>query len=87
MFQSNSLLACEVLRKIDECCVVIDALAVVPGDAMDRLKENLKVEDRTLSYKVIKLNKPAGRRGTDTDDTPDSYQDIYTPLTRVHYSG
>ena len=42
---------------------VIDALAVVPGDAMNKLKENLKV-----------------RRTTDTDDTPDGYEDIYTPV-------
>ena len=31
-------------------------------------------KDGTVSCKDIKLNKPAG------DDTPDSYQDIYTPV-------
>ena len=44
MFQSNSLLECEVPQKIDECCAVIDASIVVPGDAMNRLKEDSKVK-------------------------------------------
>ena len=49
MFQSNNLLACKVLRKLFELFGVIDALVVVPVDAMNRLKENLKVEDGTVS--------------------------------------
>ena len=49
MFQSNSLLASEVPQKINECCAVIDVLAVVPEDTLNRLKENLKVEDGTVS--------------------------------------
>ena len=48
MFQSIILLVCEVPQKIDERCAVIDALAVVPGNTMNRLK-NLKVENGTVS--------------------------------------
>ena len=69
-----------MLQKKDECCAVIDALAVVPGDTMNTLKENEKVEDGTVNYEDIKLNKPASKSATDTDDIPDSYQDIYTPV-------
>ena len=34
----------------------------------------------TVSYKDIKLNNPAGRKTTDNDDTPDTYQDMYTAV-------
>ena len=80
MFQSNSLLASKRPQKIYECCMVIDVLAVMPGDTMKRLKENLKIEDGIVSYKDIKLNKPVSRRVMDIDDTPDIYQDIYTTV-------
>ena len=60
--------------------MLCDVLAVMPGDTMKRLKENLKIEDGIVSYKDIKLNKPVSRRVMDIDDTPDSYQDIYTTV-------
>ena len=34
----------------------------------------------TVSYKDIKLNNPASRKTTDNDDTPDTYQDMYTAV-------
>ena len=37
--------------KIDECCAVIDVLAVVPGDTMTRLNKNLE------AGKTVKLIK------------------------------
>ena len=80
MVQSNSFIASKVPRNIDECCAVIDVLAIVPGDAINKLNENLKVEDGTVSYRDIKLNKPAGSRATDIDDMPGSYQVIYTSV-------
>ena len=55
MFQSNTLIVCEVPRKIDECCTVTDALVLVFGNAVNRLKENLKVEDGTVSLKPLNL--------------------------------
>lgn len=45
--------------KNDECCAVIDALAVVLGNPMN--KENLKVEDETVRLKILNLiNQPVG---------------------------
>ena len=37
IFQSDSLLVCQVSRKLDECCSLIDVLALAQGDAMNRL--------------------------------------------------
>ena len=36
IFQSDSLLVCQVPHKLDECCSLIDALAAVQGDTMNR---------------------------------------------------
>ena len=55
IFQSNILIVCEVPREIDECCTVTDALALMLGKAVNRLKENLKVEDRIVSLKLLNL--------------------------------
>ena len=72
---------CEVPREIDECCTVTDALALMLGKAVNRLKENLKVVSWDCKLKAVKLNKPpACKRATDIDDTPDSYEDISTPV-------
>ena len=46
---------CEVPREIDECCIVTDALALMLGKAVNRLKENLKVEVGIVSLKVLNL--------------------------------
>ena len=55
IFQSNILIVCEVPREIDEYCTVTDALALMLGKAVNRLKENLKVEDRIVSLKLLNL--------------------------------
>ena len=55
MFQSNSLLECEVPWKIDECCAVIDVLPVVPIVSGEQASEEFKSEDVIVSYKDIKL--------------------------------
>ena len=52
IFQSNILIVCEVPREIDEYCTVTDALALMLGKAVNRLKENLKVEDGIVSLKL-----------------------------------
>ena len=44
-FQSDSLLVCQVPRKVDECCSLTDALAAAQGDTMNRLMKNLTVND------------------------------------------
>lgn len=55
MFQGNSYLSCKVLRKIEERCAVIDSLAAVPRDAINRFKENLKDEntEMPLSFCIL----------------------------------
>ena len=52
----------------------------MPGDAISRLKENLKVENVTIGYKDIKLNKPAGRRAAYTDELPSIYTPVFTNI-------
>ena len=82
IFQNDLLLACEVPRKIDECCAVIDALSVVPGDASNRLQEQIKSadNDETLIYKEVQLDKPDGRRAQKVDHSFDGYQNLYNPI-------
>ena len=80
-FQSDRLLACQVPRKIDECCAIIDALAINPGDAAVRLKEQINVDTHgNIIYKEVELDKPAGRRKPDVDHTPVAYEELYHPV-------
>ena len=55
--------------KIDESCAVTDLLAVVLGDAMTRFNENLEVDNGSITYKNIKLNKPGRANVDDTSGT------------------
>ena len=41
-FHSDTLLVCQVPHKLDECSSLIYALAIVPGDAMNRLLNTLR---------------------------------------------
>ena len=77
IFQNDLLLACEVPRKIDECCAVIDALSVVPG-----LQEQIKSahNDETLINKEVQLDKPDGRRAPKVNNSFDGYQNLYNPI-------
>ena len=50
IFQSDSLLVCQVPRKLDECCSRIDGLAVAQGDTMNRLTNSFNV------LKILKKN-------------------------------
>ena len=51
-------------RKIDECFAAIDVL----GSCLTLLGWRYKLENLKV------------RRAADIDDTPDSYQDLYTPI-------
>ena len=82
-FQNDRLLACQVPRKIDECCAIIDALAVNSGDASIRLKEQINVDTNgNIVFKEVELDKPGGRRAPDAEHTPDAYEELYHPVFR-----
>ena len=55
MFQSNSLLECEVPWKIDECCAVIDVLPVVPVVSGEQASEEFKVKMWLWATKILNL--------------------------------
>ena len=79
IFQSDSLLVCQVPRKLDECCSLIDVLAVAHGDAMNRLMSNLTVNDnKEIVFKEVELIKPSGRAVENITHMPEAYNEHFT---------
>ena len=77
IFQSDSLLVCQVPHKLDECCLLIDALVIAQGDTMNRLMNNLTVNDKEETvYK--KLIQPSGRAVENITHTPEAFNENFT---------
>ena len=78
-FQSNTLLVCQVPHKLHECSSLIYALAIVPGDAMNRLLNTLTVNDNEeIVYKEVELVKLSGRAARNITHTPEAYNEHFT---------
>ena len=80
-FQKDSLLACEVSRKLEENCAVMDALSIVPGEYLTRLMKEMTVkqeQNNDLVYKEVILTKECGRRDEDIPHNPQSYMDHFS---------
>ena len=80
IFQSDSLLVCQVPRKLDECCCsLIDALAIAQGDVINRLMNNLTVNvNKEIVYEEVELKKPLGRAVENITHTPEAYNEHFT---------
>ena len=77
IFQSDSLLVCQVPHELDECCLLIDALAIAQGDTMNRLMNNLTVNDKEETvYK--KLIQPSGRAVENITHTAEAFNENFT---------
>ena len=77
-FQSDSLLVCRVPRKLDECCLLIDALAIAQGNAINRLRNNLTINDNEeIVYKEVELIKSSGRAVLNITHTPEAYNEHF----------
>ena len=62
IFQSDSLLVWQASRKLDECCLLIDALALAQWGSINRLINNLTVNDNDeIVYKEVELIKSLGK--------------------------
>ena len=77
LFQSDMLLACEIPRCVNEKSVLLDSLLVTPSDSVQRLMQELKMENNEMIYKDSFIKKPDGRRDKSIDHNPVSYKDFY----------
>ena len=86
IFQSDSLLVCQVPHKLDEhcllidkCCSLIDTIAIAQGDAMNILMNNLTLYDNEeIVYKEVELIKPLGKAVENITHTPEAYHEHFT---------
>ena len=73
------MLVCQVPRNIDECCSLIDGLAVAQEGPMNRLMNNLMVNDNNvIVYKEVELIKPSGRAVENITHTLEAYNEHFT---------
>ena len=79
IYQSDSLLVCQIPRKLDECSSLIDALTIAQGDVINRLMNNLTVNDnKEIVYKEVELKIPSGRAVEIITHTPEAYNEHFT---------
>ena len=76
-FQKHDLLICHVPSKVEETKSLIDILIDVPGDAYNRLLNEVTdhVNEGHIVYKGTVLKKPTGSRAREIENTSQSFKE------------